>query len=389
MIYDVIMAGGGVMGCATAYYLLLTDPTLKVAIVEKDPSYVQSSTVLSDGNIRVQFNLKENIQISLYGLEMLARFSEDMAVDGHKPAISFRQEGNLFLTDEAGRDDALAGMRLQQSLGGQVEWFTSEQVVARWPFIDPATVAGGTFGSQDGTMDPQAVLQGYRNKAIDLGATYITGEVAAVIVENRQVQGIRLADGSTLQSRYVVNSSGAWGTQLARTIGVELPMQPVKRHVFILETPVQPEHTVPLTVFPSGLYIIHEHERRFMVGKSLPDDLVGFDFTFNRQVFLDGMWEDLAHYIPAFDQVKIVGGWAGLYAVNTLDGNAILGEWPEIKGFILVNGFSGHGFQQCCGVGRYLAEIILGREPALDLSIFSPARILRNTPVYENRHRIV
>ncbi|MBZ0278954.1 MAG: FAD-binding oxidoreductase, partial [Anaerolineae bacterium] len=131
MIYDVIMAGGGVMGCATAYYLLLTDPTLKVAIVEKDPSYVQSSTVLSDGNIRVQFNLKENIQISLYGLEMLARFSEDMAVDGHKPAISFRQEGNLFLTDEAGRDDALAGMRLQQSLGGQVEWFTSEQVVAR------------------------------------------------------------------------------------------------------------------------------------------------------------------------------------------------------------------------------------------------------------------
>ncbi|MBZ0278424.1 MAG: FAD-binding oxidoreductase, partial [Anaerolineae bacterium] len=213
--------------------------------------------------------------------------------------------------------------------------------------------------------------------------------VAAVIVENRQVQGIRLADGSTLQSRYVVNSSGAWGTQLARTIGVELPMQPVKRHVFILETPVQPEHTVPLTVFPSGLYIIHEHERRFMVGKSLPDDLVGFDFTFNRQVFLDGMWEDLAHYIPAFDQVKIVGGWAGLYAVNTLDGNAILGEWPEIKGFILVNGFSGHGFQQCCGVGRYLAEIILGREPALDLSIFSPARILRNTPVYENRHRIV
>jgi glycine/D-amino acid oxidase-like deaminating enzyme len=75
--------------------------------------------------------------------------------------------------------------------------------------------------------------------------------------------------------------------------------------------------------------------------------------------------------------------------VNTLDGNAILGEWPDLKGFFLANGFSGHGFQQCHAVGRYLAERITGRPPTLDLSIFSPERILNNKPVFESRRKII
>ena len=93
--------------------------------------------------------------------------------------------------------------------------------------------------------------------------------------------------------------------------------------------------------------------------------------------------------MPAFDRLKINGGWAGLYAVNTFDGNAILGEWPALRGFFLANGFSGHGFQQCHAVGRYISELILGKPPSLDLSIFSPLRILENRPVFENERRII
>ena len=85
----------------------------------------------------------------------------------------------------------------------------------------------------------------------------------------------------------------------------------------------------------------------------------------------------------------MTGGWAGLYAVNTLDGNAILGEWPELGGLYLANGFSGHGFQQCHAVGRYLAELILGVDPALDLSVFTPQRILENKPIFESAQRII
>ncbi len=96
------------------------------------------------------------------------------------------------------------------------------------------------------------------------------------------------------------------------------------------------------------------------------------------------LWPELAEFVPAFDTLKLVRGWAGLYAVNTLDGNAILGEWPEIKGFFLANGFSGHGLQQPPAVGRYMSELILGRQPTLDLSIFRPERILEKKPLNES-----
>jgi glycine/D-amino acid oxidase-like deaminating enzyme len=92
----------------------------------------------------------------------------------------------------------------------------------------------------------------------------------------------------------------------------------------------------------------------------------------------------LAEFVPAFDRLKLVRGWAGLYAVNTLDGNAILGQWPELKGFYLANGFSGHGLQQGPAVGRYLSELILDQPVSMDLSIFEPERILEKRPLSEN-----
>jgi len=387
--YDVIFVGGGVMACATAYHLLKADPNLQLAIVEKDPTYEKSSTMLSDGNIRIQFNVKENILISQYGYKVLATFAEDMAVRGDKPNILFRGEGNLFLVNEANREGAQAGMRLQQSQGCEVEWLDAAQLNERYPFIDTSTIAGGTFSPKDGTMDPNTVLQGYKNKSIDLGAKYIVGDVVTINVADKQVQGVTLADGQTLSGKFVVNSAGAWGTAIAKNIGVNLPVEATMRHVFHFESKLSLDYVLPLVVFPTGLYIHHENGNHFLAGKSLPVDKKGFDFTFNRQLFTDYLWEELAEYIPEFEHLKLLDGWAGLYAVNSFDGNAILGEWPELKGFVLANGFSGHGFQQCHAVGAYLRDIILGTKPELDLSIFSPERLLTGKPVHENAHKIV
>ena len=108
-VYDVIIVGGGIMGSATAYYLITADPTLKIAVVERDPSYAQASTTLSMANVRTQFSLRENVQISQYAIRMLNTFEEDMAVDGQQPKIYFRQEGNLFLV-AAGRRSCPAGV---------------------------------------------------------------------------------------------------------------------------------------------------------------------------------------------------------------------------------------------------------------------------------------
>lgn len=387
--YDVIMAGGGLMGCATAYYLKTMDSDIDVAIIEMDPTYEKSSTVLSDGNIRVQFNIKENIQISIYGLEVMETFAEDMAINGEKPDLAFHKQGNLFLQNEDGREEALEGMALQQSLGCQVEWLDPAGVKEAFPLCEPGDIVGGTFGYQDGTMDPWALLSAYKNKAVDLGADFIQAEAAKILHDGKKVAGVELTNGDEFFASYVLNSAGAWGTLLAKAAGVNLPMEPIKRQVFVIETNAQPEEKLPGIFFPSGLYMFHETAGLFMVGKSFADDPVGIDFSTDLSLFNDRMWPELFGYIPTFDRLKVVRSWAGLYAVNTMDGNAILGEWPTLKGFLLANGFSGHGFQQCFAVGRYLAEFILGKPHALDLSIFSPQRILDNKPVFESKRKLI
>ena len=387
--YDVLIAGGGVMGCATAYYLLQMEPQLRVAIFEKEPEYKHCSTVLSDGNVRVQFNLKENIQISQYTLEVLATFEEDMAVGDWRPQVQARHQGNLFLFNEDGRADALAGLRLQQSLGCPVELLEKEEIEAQFPHYGAIACAGGTLGRRDGSVDPLTMLMAYKNKAIALGAHFVAGEVAALRHAHGRLTGLTLANGDEYHAPIVLNGAGAWCADLARTAGVELPVIPVRRQVFVVETPLEPPLVLPSLFLPTGLYIIHERGGHFMIGKSLPDDPVGYRFDMHRPTFDDLLWPELVEHMPVFERLKVVGGWAGLYAVNTLDGNAILGEWPEMGGLFLANGFSGHGFQQAPAVGRYVAERMLQRPPVLDLSIFDPGRVLRQEPVFENAHRII
>lgn len=388
--YDVILVGGGVMGCATAYYLLKTDPRLKVAILEMDSTYEKASTPLSDGNIRVQFNIKENIQMSQYGLEVLKRFAEEMEADGIRPDPAFRQQGNLFVLDEASREESYDGWVLQSSLDAIVYWLTPEDVRREYPLYNLKDCVAGTLGVHDGTMSPLAVLLGYKKKAISLGAKFIQAEVTEILKTGNQVAGVRLASGDVLSSPVVMNAAGAWAPKVAKTVGVELPIAPTKRQVTVIETNARPENVLPLLFLPSGLYVVHEGAGVFTIGKSFPTDYVGYDdFTWERETFEELIWPELVEYIPEFDRLKIQRGWAGLYEVNTLDGNAILGEWPELKGFFMAGGFSGHGFQQCHAVGRYIAELMLQKTPTLDLSIFSPKRILENKPVFESRRKII
>jgi glycine/D-amino acid oxidase-like deaminating enzyme len=158
---------------------------------------------------------------------------------------------------------------------------------------------------------------------------------------------------------------------------------PVKRQIYALDTAVKPQGPLPLTVLPSGLYFRTETGGVILLGKSLQQDPVGFSFNWDEERFIELLWPELAEFVPAWERLKIVRGWAGLYDVNTLDGNAIIGEWPEVKGLYLATGFSGHGLQQGPAVGRYLSELLLGVAPSLDLSIFGPKRILENRPLVE------
>ena len=380
---DIIIIGGGIMGSATAYSLMQADKRLKIVVIEKDPSYTRASTTLSMSNARIQFSLKQNVQISQYAFETLERFEQDMVAGGRTPRIGFKREGNLFVVDAQGLESAKSAIQLQKDLGCDILWQNPEEIAARYPLYNMKGYAGGSFGPRDGYFDAYAALMGYKAKALAMGARYMEDEVIKILMANMRVDGVHLASGNVLGAGVVINCAGAWAAQIAGTVNVDLPIEPIKRQVFVLDTTVKPEQPLPLTVLPSGLYFRTETGGSILLGKSMDEDPVGFDFSWDEKRFYDVLWPELAEFVPAFDTLKLIRGWAGLYAVNRMDSNAILGEWPEIKGLFLANGFSGHGLQQAPAVGRYLSEVITEKDPVLDLSVFSPQRILENKPLTE------
>ena len=388
MTCDVVIVGGGVMGSATAYYLKHFEPSLRVTVVERDPTYRYASTVLSDGNVRIQFNLEENIRMSQFALEALQDFGERMAVGEWKPDPAPRHQGNLFLTNEAHRHEAEIGLQRQRDLGCRVEWLEATEIQRRFPAYDGAGYVGGTLGPLDGAVDPGAVLQGYARKSASLGAEYLTAEAVGLTRSGSEITGVTLADGTHLSAPVVVNACGAWCAPLAATVQVDLPVLPVMRTVYNVETAID-NGALPSVFLPFGLYVLPEAAGRFLVGWSQPDDPVGYDFTFSRAKFYELIWPELGTQLPAFEALNLTGGWAGLYEVNALDGNAIIGEWPELRGLYLANGSSGHGFQHGPATGRHLAELILGRDLSLDLSRLGPQRILDNQPLFEHAGRII
>ena len=377
------------MGSSTAYHLMKADPSLSVMVVERDRSYARASTTLSDGNVRIQFNLDENIRMSQYALEVLRTFDDDMATASFRPDVGARHQGNLFLADETGKAEALRGIETQRNLGCDVTWLTSDEIQGRFPGLRLEGLVGGSFAQVDGSVDPSAVLRGFRNKAAALGAHFLEDEVVELLSIDDTMSGARLRSGRDLTGSVVVNCAGAWSADLARPLGVELPIVPLMRTVYVVSTSV-PTTGMPSLFLPCGVYAIPESDHSWLIAWSLPEDPIGFDFTpAGQQRFTDLIWPELHAHLPAFDGLKVETAWAGLYDVNTMDGNAILGEWPRIRGLFLATGFSGHGFQQSPAVGRYLAELIPGRSPTLDLSRLGGRRVHDNQPLYEHAGRLI
>ena len=385
-----VIVGGAATGWATAYNLLALDPAHECVVVEKDPTLQRSSTMLSDGNVRIQFNLEENIAMSIYAMEFLEGFAETRAVGDHRPDPMMRKQGNLFLVDEPGRAAAEEGLETQGRLGCDSRWLDMGEIEGIWPALASDGLVGGTFGPSDGSVDPTSVVEGYRRKAISLGATAVHATVATLNGGTGSTDGVRLEDGSDLGADAVVVAAGAWSTTLLESAGASVPVEPVMRTVYVVEGDVVGADGMPHVFLPSGVYAIPEQGNTFMIAWSTEADPVGFDFTPSpRSRFYDMIWPALASTLPAFDRLAVVRSWAGLYAQNRLDANAIVGQWPGNEGLFTATGFSGHGFQQCHAVGRHLAELITGARTSLDLSRLGPERILEGKPYAEHAGRII
>jgi glycine/D-amino acid oxidase-like deaminating enzyme len=221
---------------------------------------------------------------------ILKSFEEDMVVNGESPKIYFRQEGNLFLVAAEAEEAARRALKMQTQLGCRVEWWSNQQIKEHFPLYEPQPFVGGTYGPDDGYFDAYAVLMAYRSKSRSLGVNYLKDKVVTISTSKNRVTGVQSADHGLLAAARVVNCAGAWAAEVAKTAGVDLPVVPVKRQVFVLDTAYKFEKPLPLTILPSGLYFRSETGGLILLGKSMQDDPIGFSFSWDEQRFINDLW---------------------------------------------------------------------------------------------------
>ncbi|MGB7316724.1 MAG: FAD-binding oxidoreductase, partial [Planktotalea sp.] len=232
----------------------------------------------------------------------------------------------------------------------------------------------------EGYWDGGTVFDWLRRSAKDRGVEYVSNRVVAMNASAGKVQSVTLETGEVITCGHVVNASGPRGALTAKMAGIELPVEPRKRFTWIFSAEQPTDRELPLTIDPSGVHFRQDGPKTYLAGGAPePEDDVAVDpndFTMDHGRWENHIWPIIATRIPQFEAIKVVTEWAGHYAYNTLDQNAVLGAHPEITNFIFLNGFSGHGLQQSPAMGRAVAEwITYGAFRSLDMSPFSFERI--------------
>jgi sarcosine oxidase subunit beta len=363
---EVVVVGGGIMGCSVAYYLARRG-CMDVVILERD-RLAEASTSLSAGGIRQQFSHPANVRLSQESVRVFERFRETFGAE-----IEFHQVGYLFLaTSEAVWADLRAGVEVQQGLQVPVEVLTPEQIARRWPYLAVDDVVGGTFCPEDGYADPYSVAMAYAAAGRRLGVRIEDKTpVTDVLVEAGRVVGVRTPQG-VVWAPVVVNAAGAWAAQVGALAGVDLPIQPHRRQVFVTDAFAPIPKPVPMIIDFDASFYFRGEGPGILMGMTDKDEPPSFN-THVDWGFLEKVVDQAVRRAPILEDVRILRGWGGLYAI-TPDDNPILGRVPEVEGFVVVAGFSGHGFQQGPAVGRLMADLILDGQTDLDLGPFALGR---------------
>jgi sarcosine oxidase subunit beta len=372
---DVVIAGGGISGCALAYQL--AKRKVDVLLLERETLGSQSTGKCA-GGVRQQFSTEDNVRVMRLSVKMLESFEQEV---GH-PA-DFRQIGYLFVfTQPQQVEDFRHNMEMWHRVGlTEARWVDAAEAAQMVPVLNVEDVLGCTFCPTDGIASPADVTSGYATAARRLGARLKEGvEVTGIDVASGRVQGVRTSAGD-VASRLVINCAGPWAASIGRMAGLEIPVLPYRRHIAVTGAfPAVPRNT-PMTVdFHTSLYF-HPEGDGVLIGMSDRTEPPGFVTDVNWD-FLETMFAQAASRAPALAGAGVKTAWAGLYE-STPDHQAILGPVAEVEGFWCAAGFSGHGFMQAPAAALLLTQLLLDKKSEIDISPFAFERFARGALVTE------
>ena len=379
---EIIIIGGGVVGASIAYHLTMRGAK-DVLILERETEQGKGSTGKATGGIRAQFETDINIKMSLYSIDFFKQFDDLTGTQcGYEP------RGYLFFaTNDAQFEYLKRNVEKQKALGVKdVEIVDTKTISEIVRGLNCADITGGSFGANDGFINPLGVLEGFTKKAEAAGAKLLCEtKVSAIETKNGKVTAVETNRGR-IECEKIVLCAGAWARELARTAAIDLPVEPLKRHIVWAKSNLDLQENLPMVIdLGSGFHFRPAKDSKNEVLFAYPDadESASFDTNFDES-FIEKVYEkagNRASFLAATEVIKEKCR-AGLYE-NTPDHHAILGGC-EISNLFFANGFSGHGVMHSPATGRALAEIMLdGKSSFLDVSCLSLDRFAKGDLLHE------
>ena len=354
------------MGLSTAYHLARAGVT-DVVLVEKS-ELGAGSTSKAAGGVRAQFSDVVNIELGARSLHAFETFEAtfDQEIDLH-------QVGYLFLLENPEHVEAFEkNIALQNELGVPSRLIDVAEAKARSPLISTDGLLAAAYSPTDGHCTPESVVNGYAGAARRAGARLVRNCTVTAIDSSGGAITHVVTDKGTVATDTVICTAGAWSRDLGAMVGVDLPVEPLRRQILTTApVPGLDPHT-PFTIDFATSFYFHREGRGLLLGMSDPEQAPGFELGYSTD-WLPRLGAAMAARAPRLLDVGLGTGWAGLYEI-TPDHNALIGRAAAPANFLYATGFSGHGFLQGPAVGEVVRDLYLGVQPFLDVGPLSADR---------------
>jgi len=378
---EVVIIGGGIVGSSIAYHLTAAG-CRNVLVLERESATGKGSTGKSMGGVRAQFSTPVNIQMSLYSIPFYATFEERLGYP-----CDYRPQGYLFCaTSEKHMAYLRANFKKQVAMGlKDARLLQGAEIRQMFPQLRGDDLAGGSFCSTDGFVDPYSAMTGFMAWAADHGATLSRNTlVQGIVKDTHGIAGVETSQ-ATISTRKVVNCAGAWAAGVAKLAGVELPVEPLRRMLVPSEPFDEFPHTAPMIIDMSNGFHFRPEGRGFLLAWNDTEETPGFKTEFD-PAFVEKILTRASDRVPCFANLPVnpKRAWAGLYEM-TPDHHPILGKAPGVPGFFLANGFSGHGVMHAPATGKILSDLILtGKTDLINASLLDLARFSEGRLIHES-----
>ncbi len=371
-----VIIGGGISGVAIAYNLAKKGMK-DIVVLEK--GYLSSgSTGRCGAGVRMQWGTEMNCSFAKYSIEFFERANEELEYEGD---IEFKQGGYLIVAaTEKEEQQFKKNLELQHRLGIPSRFLTPSEAKEIIPYMDETQIRCATFCPKDGHLNPFTSTDAYARAAERLGVTiHKFTEVTGIDTEGGKVTAVHTNKGS-ISTPLVINAAGGHSKRICDMVNVDLPLYP-ERHQILVTEPVDPLQGPMFMSFSQNIYCQQTPHGSFIMGRG--DANEPRDFNMNASwSFMEEMAKTTCRLLPLLKDLRVVRQWAGLYEM-TPDRQPIYGRVPELDGFIIAAGFSGHGFMFGPATGLVIAETVMGETPSLPMHLLDRDRFARGEEQWE------